>query len=153
MSSELTLPPTGRSALGKRFTAENRNGGLVLQKCAACGQVQYPPREICVRCLGDALNWEKIDTRGRLLSWTEVSASLEPAFQSAGHWPIGLVRLDAGPRLYAFLNVVDPRPDLEVQVQCRVERGGEVVLIANTPGHAGSLRPPLNRLFSGEDHD
>lgn len=75
---------------------------LMLQHCAECGAVQYPRREACVRCLSPDLVWRETPGGGILLSHTALAVSVEPAWQERLPLPLALVRLDAGPVLYAL---------------------------------------------------
>lgn len=75
---------------------------LTLQHCAQCGTVQYPRREVCVRCLSPDLGWRDTPGGGTLLSHTVLSVSVEPAWADRLPLPLALVRLDAGPVVYAL---------------------------------------------------
>jgi uncharacterized OB-fold protein len=79
-------------------------GELVLQRCTACGTVQYPPRELCCRCLADALEWRISDQEpGELVATTTLHHSHDTLFRSRLPLHVGLVRLDAGPTAVCFL--------------------------------------------------
>ena len=99
-----TRPPAGRTPLWQPISEAAAKGRLMLQVCASCSTVQYPPREVCVKCLGADLNWEDIDARGSVLSWTAVHASLEPFFQQRSPWPVASIQLDCGPVVLAQLS-------------------------------------------------
>ena len=80
------------------------NGELALQRCTACGAVQYPPRELCGSCLEDALEWRISDREpGKVLATTMLHHSHDTQFRSRLPLRIGLVRLDAGPTVVCFL--------------------------------------------------
>jgi len=75
-----------------------------LQRCAACGAVQYPPREFCGACLSDALAWEEAESLpARVLARTRLHHSNEPGFRPRLPLTLGLVRFDAGPIAVCFL--------------------------------------------------
>jgi uncharacterized OB-fold protein len=77
---------------------------LALQHCTACGTVQYPPRELCVACLADRLEWRVTDSEGgEVLANTMLHHSHEPTFRDALPLRVGLVRLDPGPTVVCFL--------------------------------------------------
>ena len=40
-----------------------------MQRCAACGATQYPPREVCRVCLADGLVWESADSLPAPAEW------------------------------------------------------------------------------------
>ena len=72
-----TLPPDRRSRIALGLVRGAALGQLELQCCAACGTVQYPPREACVRCLSAELEWTLMSGRGELVSETTLRHSQE----------------------------------------------------------------------------
>jgi uncharacterized OB-fold protein len=55
-------------------------GKLRLQKCTACGKVQFFPRVACVDCFGD-LQWIDAKGEGTVHSFTLVRVPRNPAFK------------------------------------------------------------------------
>jgi len=99
-------PPKQRTPLGTAFNAANLPVALALQHCRDCGCVQYPPRELCSRCLGDALVWRPTSGSGRLVSSIELHHSLWEYFKrrlEEKPWPVASVRLDCGVIVFAHL--------------------------------------------------
>lgn len=99
-------PPKQRTPLGTDFTAANLPVALSLQHCRDCGTVQYPPREVCRACLGDALLWRETDGRGRLLSSVALHHSLWEYYKrhiARAPWPIASIGLDCGVTVFAHL--------------------------------------------------
>lgn len=81
-----------------------KSGRLALQRCTACGAVQYPPRELCASCLTDALEWRVSDGEpGEVLAVTRLHHSQEARFRPRLPLWVGLVRFDAGPTAVCFL--------------------------------------------------
>jgi len=82
-------PPSARSryALGLLWGAAQ--GRLELQVCRDCGTVQYPPREVCRRCLSDRLDWKPQSGEGELISETLIRHSLELFFRERAPWRAG----------------------------------------------------------------
>ena len=77
---------------------------LLLQRCAVCRVAQYPPREICVACLSDRLEWEVLPRfPGTVIARTILHHSFEPRFRPRLPLAVGLVQLDAGPVAVCFL--------------------------------------------------
>jgi len=98
-----------------------------LQRCAACGAAQYPPREICVACLSDTLAWETTDSLpGRVLARTVLHHSNEPRFRPRLPLAIGLVQLDAGPVAVCFLGEREPGDTVSVRA-CDDETGNPLL--------------------------
>lgn len=103
---KLARPPKQRTPLGTAFNAANLPVALALQHCRDCGSVQYPPRELCSRCLGDALVWRPTPGSGRLVSSLELHHSLWEYFKrrmADKPWPVASVRLDCGVIAFAHL--------------------------------------------------
>jgi len=103
---------------------------LALQRCGSCGTVQYPPRELCVVCLADTLEWRVTDTEpGEVLARTVLHHSHEPAFNAMLPLRVGLVRLDAGPTVVCFL-ADGCCAGTHVSVAARLDGEGRTVLHA-----------------------
>lgn len=78
-------------------------GKLSLQRCGQCGQVNYPPRELCGNCLADALEWAAVADTGTVRAVTQLHYSLEPEYAAHLPWTIASVQLDCGPQVLAHL--------------------------------------------------
>ena len=107
------------------------HGKLALQRCTACGTVQYPPRELCVACLADTLEWRVTDDAcGEVLASTVLHHSHESAFCVMLPMRVGLVRLDAGPTAVCFL-AEGCSAGMRVSVTARLDGEGRAVLSAS----------------------
>jgi len=96
-----------------------RRGELLLQRCTACGAMQFPPRRHCGSCLGDALAWRAASGRGRITSWTVVRHPVSPAFAADVPYVVAIVALDEGPTMMAGVRdcAIDAvRVDMPVEV-------------------------------------
>jgi NAD(P)-dependent dehydrogenase (short-subunit alcohol dehydrogenase family)/uncharacterized OB-fold protein len=124
------LPPTPRSRAALGLTAAAALGRFELQVCAACGTVQYPPREMCRECLGEKLRWRAQDGAGELLSVTAVHVSQDVYFRERAPWHVGMVRLDCGPTVIAHLHAACPEPPSRVRIDARLDKAGRGVLVA-----------------------
>ena len=93
---------------------------MLLGICRQCGTAQYPLREVCLRCLSDAIDARETDAGGIVLAGARVHRSLDPAF--AGRLPLEIVsvKLDAGP-----VAIVFGRPGLEAGARVRLRPQGE----------------------------
>lgn len=56
------------------------NSKFLLQKCRACGKVQFFPRVACVDCFGE-LDWIESKGTGKIHSFTLVRVPRNPAFK------------------------------------------------------------------------
>ena len=96
-------PPGARTPLWQPVNDAAVNKEFVLQVCSACRTLQYPPREVCERCLHHELLWETADPAGTVLAHTALHTSIEPYFRDRAPWPIATVKLDSGPVIVAHL--------------------------------------------------
>jgi uncharacterized protein len=92
-------------------------GRLLIQRCAACGQLRHPPGPACTAC--HSLEWDTLEAsgRGKLFSFVVMHQPRHPGFDYP--LPVGLVELDEGVRLVAPLTDVRPealRTGMAVQV-------------------------------------
>jgi NAD(P)-dependent dehydrogenase (short-subunit alcohol dehydrogenase family)/uncharacterized OB-fold protein len=125
-----TLPPATRSRVALGLTAAAARGRFALQACRDCGAVQYPPREVCRACLSHRLIWRPQDGKGELLTETTLHTAQELYFRERLPWRIGLVRLDAGINLVAYLHAGVGAAPCRVRVETALDRAGQAALIA-----------------------
>jgi NAD(P)-dependent dehydrogenase (short-subunit alcohol dehydrogenase family)/uncharacterized OB-fold protein len=137
-----TLPPSVRSRVALGLTAAAARGRFKLQVCKDCSAVQYPPREVCRTCLSHRLVWRTHDGRGELLTDTVLHIPQELFFRERSPWRIGMVRLDGGVNVVAYVhNAVDAAP-CRVRVESSLDRAGAAALIA---------MPENRRLYLSDD--
>jgi NAD(P)-dependent dehydrogenase (short-subunit alcohol dehydrogenase family)/uncharacterized OB-fold protein len=123
------LPPARRSRVALGMTAAAAAGRFELQVCEACGSVQYPPREMCYRCLHEGLVWREQDGGGELIAATTLLHSHDLYFRQQVPWRIGLVRLDSGPSVVVHLHGDVPAPPARVRVGARLDKAAMAVLV------------------------
>jgi uncharacterized protein len=99
------------------FWAATRDGQLRLQRCAACGRFQFPPRLICSHCGSVDVVWKPVVGTGHIYSFTIVQRPPTPAFAQDVPYVVALVDLDEGPRM--MTNVIGCEPT-DVHVSMRV---------------------------------
>ena len=137
-TQRMNLPPMGRGRVAHGLTrAAALSDHLELQVCEECGTVQYPPRDACGKCLSPELDWRKQSPCGELLSVATLHHSNHLYFRERLPWRIGVVRVDSGATVIAFLtDSVAPPTGLagsertRVQVLLRLDRAGQAVLVA-----------------------
>jgi NAD(P)-dependent dehydrogenase (short-subunit alcohol dehydrogenase family)/uncharacterized OB-fold protein len=125
-----TVPPLVRSRVGLGLTAAAAVGRFELQVCADCGAVQYPPREACVACLSARLRWQLQDGVGELISETVLRHGQEVYFRERAPWRLGLVRLDVGVSVVAYVHEGCAAAPARVQVTAALDKAGQAVLVA-----------------------
>jgi len=72
-----------------------KEGKLLVQRCAMCQRLQFPPDAACETCSSRELSFEQMSGRGKIFSFTEtVSGARHPYFQSLAPYLVGMVQLD-----------------------------------------------------------
>jgi NAD(P)-dependent dehydrogenase (short-subunit alcohol dehydrogenase family)/uncharacterized OB-fold protein len=125
-----TLPPAARSRVALGLTAAAARGRFELQICRDCGAIQYPPREVCRDCLSHRLVWRQQDGRGELLTETTLRNAQELYFRERLPWRVGIVRLDTGVNVIAYLHERVGTAPCRVRVEAALDRAGQAALIA-----------------------
>jgi uncharacterized OB-fold protein len=69
-------------------------GELVLQRCADCGKLRYPPGNACPFCMSLRSEWAPVSGRGAIYSYEIVTHPIHPAFRPLVPYPLVLVELD-----------------------------------------------------------
>jgi NAD(P)-dependent dehydrogenase (short-subunit alcohol dehydrogenase family)/uncharacterized OB-fold protein len=126
----MMLPPRVRSRAALGLTAAAALGRFELQVCGDCGAVQYPPREMCRRCLTGTLRWREQSGTGELIAETSLHHSNDSYFRERLPWRLGLVRLDAGPIAVVHLHGGCAPAPSRVRVGARLDKSGQGVLLA-----------------------
>lgn len=123
MTSEPLRPQAGpvphaSSHLSVPFWQGCQAGELRYQRCADCGQANFPPTEHCRQCLSAELRWEASGGRGEIYSWTVVHRPVTAEF--APPYAPAIITLDEGYQM--LTNVVGVAPDdLVIGMRVQVE--------------------------------
>lgn len=124
-----TRPPAARSRSALGLTRAAAEGRFEMQVCAECGAVQYPPREVCGRCLSERLAWKPVDDRGELIATTTLRHSNDPYFRERLPWRVGSVKMAAGPVVVAHVHE-DCTANGAVRLALKLDRSGQAVIHA-----------------------
>ena len=82
-----------------------RAGKLLLQRCAECQQLQFPPDSTCESCSSTSLVLEEVSGRGTVHSYSlTVSGARHPYFRGITPYLIGHVELAEQPGLLMCSN-------------------------------------------------
>ncbi|QFT61190.1 hypothetical protein FIU94_20330 (plasmid) [Sulfitobacter sp. THAF37] len=98
------LPPYPQSASAELYDAVAVEGRFALQRCQECSEFLYPAHDVCSFCLSTDLPLVDAPRMGRIASETTIRATTNPYFQQRLPIRIGLVILDCGPSMIAFLD-------------------------------------------------
>jgi short-subunit dehydrogenase/uncharacterized OB-fold protein len=148
-----TRPPEMRSRAAMGLSAAAAEGRFMLQHCAECGAVQYPPRDACCQCLSTDLPWRDTAPAGELLAETTIRTSTNLYFRERAPWRTGSVRLDAGPVIICHLHG-DVAPRSRVRLWNRLDRSGQGVILAVPEERTPDMEddPQLRALGSDPKH-
>jgi uncharacterized OB-fold protein len=84
------------------FTAAGLLGG----RCAACGALQFPRREVCPQCQHDVVEPAGLATAGEIYTYTVVRAA-PPGYRGQTPYAFGVVTLDDGLRVTTTITAGD----------------------------------------------
>jgi uncharacterized OB-fold protein len=104
-------------ALDREFFAAAAQGLLRIQRCPACGQRQFYPRQLCTACGGEPV-WETASGRGVVHTFTIVRQNAMPPFKDELPYAVAMIELEEGVRMMG--NVTDC-PVEQVRIGLRVE--------------------------------
>jgi uncharacterized OB-fold protein len=87
------------------FFAAARERRLVVQRCAGCHALRFPPRELCSTCLATDATWETVSGRGEIFSYNVMHQIYHPGFANEVPYAVVVVKLAEGPKMTS--NLVD----------------------------------------------
>jgi hypothetical protein len=96
--------PDVEDPLTAPFWAGTAERKLVVQKCAHCGYLRWPPGPLCPECQTEGGAWTEVRPSGTLWSIATYHRALDPAFAGDVPYTVALVELDDGPRMYGRID-------------------------------------------------
>ena len=126
-------PPAERSSLWQQVNQAAGEGLFKLQVCSSCDVVQYPPQEFCHHCLTSTLLWRQVSPLGAVLSWTTIHAGTNRFFKDILPLHTGMIKLDCGPVLIAYLAAESLHTGSRVRITNKPDKSGQVVFFAASP--------------------
>jgi uncharacterized OB-fold protein len=85
------------------FWQGTRESRLLVQKCASCGYLRWPPGPACPECLSAGAAWTEVRPSGTLVTYCVYRRAFSPAFADDVPYAVGYVELDDGPRMYGTM--------------------------------------------------
>jgi uncharacterized OB-fold protein len=101
----------------ERFADELRNNKLMGTKCKKCGEVYFPPRADCTKCMSNDMEWRNHSGKGKLVTFTTIHAA-PTGFDDIAPYTIGVVDLQEGGRLLAWVEGIKPE-ELKIGMELR----------------------------------
>jgi hypothetical protein len=85
------------------FFAAAKRHQLVVQRCASCGLLRFPPRELCSGCWSRDADWTPVSGRGEVFSFYWMHQIYHPGFAGEVPYAVVVVRLEEGPHVLSNL--------------------------------------------------
>lgn len=100
MESDKPLPEL--DPINSEFFKGLSNGRLLIQKCSKCGNLQFYPKPICVKCSSIDLEWQQSSGEGTIYSLTSINRVIMNSKEFGKDVPyvIASIELNEGIRLY-----------------------------------------------------
>ncbi len=93
---------------------------LLGSRCAACGEVFFPRRLVCAKCLHEGTDDVELSTRGRLWTWTYCHVPMFGKVDAGvPGYGVGQIDLPEGPRVQAIL--LGGPGDLEIGMEMEID--------------------------------
>ena len=130
MSQTVARPVPVPDEISAPFFTGARNGKLMLQHCAACGQWSFPVRERCPQCLAAKLEWRAASGRGTLYTFAIMHQMMNPGFAADMPYNVSQIDLDEGVRMVANITgVANDQLRIGMKVEAVFEDVGDGVSI------------------------
>ncbi len=112
------------------------------KKCEECGEIHFPPRDVCSECKSTELSNYELKGKGEVVSYTMVR-SAPPDHEYDKPYPLALIELKDGPVITAQLTDVAEEDinvgmDVEMVIRKVVEQGEDGLIL-----YAYKFRPTI----------
>ena len=125
------------SGILAQYQAMPNRGEFCIQRCSACSQHIYFPREICPHCGANSLDWVVPTGHGTVYAATTVRRKSD----AGGDYNVSLIDLDEGVRLMSRVNFLAPAAvQIGLRVTARVQVTDGAGLIVFDPVDSASRR-------------
>ena len=104
--STASIPLPRPTQLSRPHWEGCREGRLLVQRRASCGEYVFIPQPICTRCQSEALEWVESTGRGTLYSYTIVHRPQRPEFDVP--YTVVIVELEEGWHMLSHLVECEP---------------------------------------------
>jgi uncharacterized OB-fold protein len=127
------------TSVSRPFWDGLRERRIRLQRCDACGRLQFYPRPSCHWCGAADLTWTDVDGRGTIYSFTVIHRAPYAAFADDVPYVYAVVELDPDVRVVTNIVTESDPEDLRIgdPVVARFDDEGDVTLLRFVPEVAG----------------
>ena len=95
-------------------------GKLMVQSCADCEKLQYPPARDCAECGSEALSWREVSGRGTINGYIVIHDSRLRVWVPHQPYNVAVVQIEEDPSVNFFSNLPGTAAD-QVPVGSSVE--------------------------------
>ena len=89
---------------------------LDAQRCKKCGEVFFPPRARCPKCLSKEIGWVELSGKGELCSWSEIHM---PPLALEEPYVLGIIDLEK--KVGRIITKIDAKPgELKIGMKMRI---------------------------------
>ncbi|MFA5964601.1 MAG: zinc ribbon domain-containing protein [Sphingomonas sp.] len=85
--------------LDRAFWEKARQGVLVIQACASCGEQRFPPRPMCPHCQSESIAWQEDAGDATVWSFASPRPPLLPAFEAMAPYVTVIGALASNPAI------------------------------------------------------
>ncbi len=101
------------------FAVHLKDGRLMGSVCKSCGYSTFPPRADCPQCLSGEFSFREWNGKGKLYTHSTIHAA-PTGFEDAAPYTVGVVDLDDGGRLLAWIGETIPREAIQIGMEIQV---------------------------------
>lgn len=91
---------------------------LSVQKCEACGHIQFYPRIMCTECSSRNVSWTEVSGEAKVITYTIVHRPILDAYKEEAPYILSILKLNEGPTM--MTNIINC-PLNEVHCGMKVE--------------------------------
>ena len=114
-------------SMSSQYQAALDAGKFEIQRCKACQQAIFYPRELCPHCGSDQLAWEQPSGKGTVYSTTVIRRKAD----AGGDYNVALIDLAEGPRMMSRVEGIaaaEVKIGMAVQAEV-VQQGGKGLVV------------------------
>jgi uncharacterized OB-fold protein len=100
-----------------------KRGSFLLQTCAHCDQVRFPPAAMCSACHSVDVRWRAASGGGEIWSVTRVERPPLPALQGEVPYWLVVVQLDEGAKVLGRLRGASSDADAQIGLRVNLAIG------------------------------
>jgi len=102
--------------ISQNWRIQDARYGLTGERCPACGNAIFPPRDICPACAAEAKTAYQMSGKGTLYSFT-ILTEAPAGFEEQAPYVLALIKLEEGPLITAQLTDLDETPQIGQPVE------------------------------------